>query len=903
MDNFKKQKPLAGYAGYGGGGLGLAFGGASEKTYIDEVFSTLLWSGQTSGSGGTTRQMVNGIDLAGEGGLVWIKQRNQAYSTGHQLYDTVRSAGSEKEIDSSSTAIEGAGNIEQYGWLNSFNSNGFTTKGGSVDTDYINKTGVDYTAWTFRKAPGFFDIKTWDGDSNAGRQISHDLGCIPGMIMVKSYDGGTGDWMVYHREIGATHRLKLNSTTNSSTTSSWNDTTPTSTYVTLGSSTGVNATGRSYVGYFFAGGESTAATARSVDFDGSGDYLSLASTSDFAFGTGDFTIEFWVRPHATSGSDQLLDFRTDGGSASQSGKFMLLLKVRDELLFRGPSTNPDLGIPHSKYPVSPGVWSHIAVVRNSSTTTVYINGTAGGSASDTNNYTASTLLIGRSSQSSSNDFDGEISNLRIVKGTAVYTESFRPTYEPLTNITNTKLLCCNNSSTTGSTVTPGTITANGDPTASVGSPFDDPAAFIFGDSEDGNIIKTGSYVGNGSSSAPPEVYLGWEPQWVMIKHTTGQDWVMVDSMRGMFRGLSQTPHLRANANNEEQDTSYYRLDVSSGTGFAPFTTDNGLNYDGSTYVYIACRRPDGYVGKPPETGTSVYTQVYGTSNSDVPAFVSGFVTDMAINRQPAAIENWYIQSRMTGTGYMITNGTNAEATSSNNKWDYNNGWYAATNDQSAYQSWMWKRHAGFDVVNYTGNGVVGRPIPHSLNKIPEMIWVKARTQSSVRDWQVYHKGLNGGSSPEDYNLWINRNDYENDSSGRWNDTAPTSTHFTIGGVDLINESSYNYIAMLFASVDGISKVGYYTGDTNTEKTISDVGFQPRFILIRSASIAFDWHVFDTLRGMTGSGNDARLYLNTTAAQNSDDDYITALNSSGFTVGSPGQGLNGNGVRYIYYAHA
>ena len=69
------------------------------------------------------------------------------------------------------------------------------------------------------------------------------------------------------------------------------------------------------------------------------------------------------------------------------------------------------------------------------------------------------------------DFHGKISNFRIVKGTGVCTTTFKPPTEPLTNITNTKLLCCNNSSTTGSTVTPGTITANGDPTASTTDPF------------------------------------------------------------------------------------------------------------------------------------------------------------------------------------------------------------------------------------------------------------------------------------------------------------------------------------------------------------------------------------------------------------------------------------------------
>ena len=101
-------------------------------------------------------------------------------------------------------------------------------------------------------------------------------------------------------------------------------------------------------------------------------------------------------------------------------------------------------------------------------------------------------------------FNGKISNLRVTVGEPVYTSAFRPSTTPLTTssqgvtASNVKLLCCNNSSTTGSTTTSGTITANGDPTASTYSPFDDPEGFKFGGDEDQNIIKTGKYIGNGS---------------------------------------------------------------------------------------------------------------------------------------------------------------------------------------------------------------------------------------------------------------------------------------------------------------------------------------------------------------------------------------------------------------------
>ena len=162
-------------------------------------------------------------------------------------------------------------------------------------------------------------------------------------------------------------------------------------------------------------------------------------------------------------------------------------------------------------------------MRHSNVFTLYVNGTAeasaaySGAVADTSSDLPTIGEFGGSG-GSSYIMDGSISNFRYTKGTAVYTSSFKPSTEPLTNITNTKLLCCNNSSTTGSTITPGTITANGDPTASSDSPFDDPAGFVFGDSGTENIIKCGSYRGDPSShSNPTEVNLGFEPQWVLIK--------------------------------------------------------------------------------------------------------------------------------------------------------------------------------------------------------------------------------------------------------------------------------------------------------------------------------------------------------------------------------------------------
>jgi len=851
----------------------LGVGAVATKTYVDDVFSTYLWKGTAA-----QKTITNGIDLSTEGGMVWIKGRDQTYS--HLIFDTERGA-TNSLVTNTSAGYDTVG-----GALDQFNTDGFRV--GSDTT--ANGNNFEMASWTWRKAPGFFDCIKYEGDGTSGRTISHSLGCVPGLILIKG--DLSSDWIVYHRDLGdsttnsANFNLRLNSSASKyDATDMFNDTMPTASTITLGNSGHTNGDGYDYVAYLFAGGESTAATARSVEFDGN-DYLSLASSSDFDMGTGDYTIECWVnRDDGEQGGVWTLDDYS-------SGQELYITDTGQVGIFAGSYI-----IQSSAGVCGEGQWHHIAAVRASGTLKLYVDGTLVGSASQSGSMPSVGSCLFRigaeySGAEAQNPWHGSISNIRVVKGTAVYTSSFRPPTEPLTNITNTKLLCCNNSSTTGSTVTPGTITANGDPTASTDSPFDDPAGFVFGENEDQNVIKCGSYVGNGSATGP-EIYLGWEPQFLILKGDS--DWHMVDCMRGVVTGGNDA-RLFPNGSGAEAPMDFISF---TSTGFKLTHAAGFVNGDGTNFVYIAIRRSDGYCGKPPELGTGVFAMDTGNASSTIPTFDSGFPVDFAILRNPGVVDTNHTGARLTGTGGMRTNGTNAETDyGSQWAWDSNAGWVANSNYQSTTQSWMWKRHAGFDVVAYTGTNEAGLAIPHSLNKVPEMLWVKTRT-SPDRDWTVYHKGLNGGTNPEDYNLRLNTTAAEGDSTGMWNDTAPTNTHFFLGDATFTNNDGTNYIAMLFASVDGISKVGSYSGQSSTITVTT--GFSPRFIFVKNVSASGDWWVFDTLRGW-GSGNDqSGLRLNLTNAQEEYDDW-GGPTSTGFTMINDNT-VNGSGYEYIYYAHA
>jgi len=213
-----------------------AAGAASDRLYVDDVFSTYLYTGN-----GTARSINNGIDLAGEGGLVWIKNRENQYQD-HALYDTERGAG--QTLNSAT----GGGQFLSTNRLSALNSDGFTV-GGDTAT---NESGKGIVSWTFRKAPGFFDVVTWSGNSTSGRTIAHNLGSVPGMIIVKS-TSHTEPWAVWHRTLTAGDTLRLNETDAKATNAGWFTTTqPTSSVFSVGSSTETNATNYNYVAYIFA---------------------------------------------------------------------------------------------------------------------------------------------------------------------------------------------------------------------------------------------------------------------------------------------------------------------------------------------------------------------------------------------------------------------------------------------------------------------------------------------------------------------------------------------------------------------------------------------------------------------------------------------------------------------------
>ena len=412
----------------------------------------------------------------------------------------------------------------------------------------------------------------------------------------------------------------------------------------------------------------------------------------------------------------------------------------------------------------------------------------------------------------------------------------------------------------------------------------------FGPDGDADIIKCGSYT---EGSFAQEINLGFEPQFMLMKITsTSGDWFLFDVMSGF--DYSNLKYLRPNSSSAESifGSAYVRP---TPTGFiAP----SGFFGSGQTVMYIAIRR--GPLAAP-ESATDVFA-IDTQSQSSAPFAISNFPVDFAIRKDVDGSTTDGFTRLLQGKGLAL-NSDAAEGSDSVAQFDYQNGYLDGTTQDTTRYNFMWKRAPSwFDCLCYTGNGLAGHTVNHNLTVPPEMIWVKPReTGLSSSDWWVFHKDL---STPSDDSLVLNSNGAENTGNGAllWNSTMPTSSVFSLGSYNGINQSGRDFIAYLFATVAGVSKVGSYTGDATDGRQI-DCGFTSgaRFVLIKCSNSTGNWMVFDTTRGIV-AGNDPFLKLNATGAETTTDDKLDPY-SGGFIVNFSGASINNNGQTYIFYAIA
>lgn len=285
-----------------------------------------------------------------------------------------------------------------------------------------------------------------------------------------------------------------------------------------------------------------------------------------------------------------------------------------------------------------------------------------------------------------------------------------------------------------------------------------------------------------------------------------------------------------------------------------------------------------------------------------PAFDSNFPVDLGLQkfRDLGVGTSW--GDRLRGPKTLGSSNTSEEGGANEFVFDSNVGWRTAT-ASSTLHSWMFRRAPEFfDVVAYTGTGANPQTHNHNLGVAPEMIIIKRR-DASGSDWIVYHSGndVDGDGQPWTDYLRLDSTQAGADAA-YFSDYEPTSVDFRAGGFPQTGASGGTYIAYLFATLAGVSKVGSYTGN-GTSQTIN-CGFTTgaRFILIKRTDSTGDWYVWDTARGIVAA-NDPHLSLNTTAAEVTTDDSVDP-DSSGFIVNQvAATNINVSAASYIFYAVA
>ena len=204
--------------------------------------------------------------------------------------------------------------------------------------------------------------------------------------------------------------------------------------------------------------------------------------------------------------------------------------------------------------------------------------------------------------------------------------------------------------------------------------------------------------------------------------------------------------------------------------------------------------------------------------------------------------------------------------------------------------------AGFSIVSWTGTGSAGT-IAHNLGSIPEWYIIKVRS-GATNNWAVYHNKSN--ANPEQYALYLDGTSAATDDSGLANDTAPTSTVFSVTSGNYANQNGYTYIGYFFSEIKGYSKFGSHTGNGNADGTFVYTGFKPAWVMFKHTSSADNWEIYDNKR-LGHNVDNEHLFPNLNNAEASAD-RLDIL-SNGFKSRIDSTGINGNGSNYIYMAFA
>lgn len=332
-------------------------------------------------------------------------------------------------------------------------------------------------------------------------------------------------------------------------------------------------------------------------------------------------------------------------------------------------------------------------------------------------------------------------------------------------------------------------------------------------------------------------------------------------------------------------------------------------------AYISFQPSDNY-------NTKLYTGTAGAGQSYTGL---GFAPDRVWSKSRTAANNSGVYDSVRGVEKLLYgNEPNAQTTTTDGLATFGAdgitfGANGTIGDSSDFVNWCWKMGtttgiagspsitpssysfnatAGQSIIAYTGTGV-NATLPHGLGVAPECIIVKRLNSSD--NWTMGHQYMKT-SSPWDWAMKINTTAAAGDDNTQWNDTAPTSTLFSIGTSTEVNNSTSTYIAYCFAPVKGYSKFRNYYGNSDADGQFIYTGFRPAYVLIKATVGTINWNIYDNKR--TPYNPENPLWANTTGTESSIGAYNVDLLSNGFKARTTSSQVNSTSYDpYVYMAFA
>lgn len=441
----------------------------------------------------------------------------------------------------------------------------------------------------------------------------------------------------------------------------------------------------------------------------------------------------------------------------------------------------------------------------------------------------------------------------------------------------------------------------------------------FEDDTQVEAFNTVLHRGNGQSNKDVEVTgVGFTPDLVWMKSRGSASHRWQDSVRGPDKSIF------SNLTNAESDTptdGFVNKFTSDGFSSQRANTGN-VNYNNSGTNYVSWCWDAGANNAVTGHSSVAYkgTGVSGRHIGGLP-----FQPDLVWVKESSSTSGHIISDSVRGIGlYLSSHSTAADATSTGAITSFDSDGFSTGNSGAVNQNgvstvaWCWDAGTGdavsntngattstvkasttngFSIVSYTGTGST-TTIGHGLSSAPDFMIVKKRNGTS--NWAVYHSANTAEPATEYLNL--NTTTATVDSAGFWNDTAPTSSVFTVATENQVNASAGTYIAYCWHDVAGKQKFGSYTG-TSGDTAVTGLGFRPGWLMIKRTDGAGGWAIYDGSRHPLNDGTNPRLQAQATDDQDTVSTVNVNFDSDGFTVTGTSSAINGATNEFVYMAFA